>query len=108
MPEVGGGSGSSSSEIASLADISGDPLTEEQLRGLIAQIDVTLYNIQHGNGTFGSADYEERGNVGFKISTGESVRNLIALRKQYVEALRDPAQLNDWAWLPAQWDNPAL
>lgn len=109
MPDViGGSSANSNSEISSLSEVSGDALTEEQLRGLINEIDVTLYNIQHGNGTYGGANYEERGNVGFKVETSNQVRNLLEMRKQYVDALRDPAQLNDYELLGSQWDNPAI
>jgi hypothetical protein len=106
---IGGSVASSNSEITSLSELAAGAVhTEEELRALIRKIDVTLHNILHGNGTFGGAEYEERGDVGFKIRTAEQVRNMIELRKHYVEMLKDPTMLNDWEILYSQWDNPAL
>jgi hypothetical protein len=106
---VGGSVASNNSEITALSELTGGGAhTEAELRELVRKIDVTLHNILHGNGTFGGAEYEERGDVGFKIRTAEQVRNMIELRKHYLEMLKDPTMLNDWEILWSQWDDPAL
>lgn len=106
---IGGSVASSNNEISSLSDLAaGSAITESQIRALIARIDITLHNQAYGHGTFGGAEYEENGEQGFRIRTAEQARSLLEWRKQLVEALKDPSQLNDFAVLWSQWDSPDL
>lgn len=106
---IGGSVASANSEITSLSSLTaGEAHSEDELRALIHKIDITLHNILHGNGTYGGAEYEERGDNGFRIRTAEQVRNMIELRKHYVEMLKDPTMLNDWSVEMSQWDDPSL
>lgn len=96
-------------EITSLSDLTGGGAhTEAEIRELIRKIDVTLFNVLHGNGTYGGAEYEERGDVGFKIKTDLQVRNMIELRKHYMEMLKDPNTTGDFEILMSKFDDPNL
>lgn len=106
---IGGAIALPTTEITSLSDLpAGTNLTESQLRAAIAKLDVVLLNITTGNGTYGAAEYEERGDVGFRIRTADSLKQMIELRKHYVEMLKDPTMLNDFEVLMSKFDDPNL
>lgn len=102
---IGGSVASGNNEITSLSDLpEGSLPTESQMRAALARLEVQILNLTTGNGTYGSADYEERGDVGFRIENSRTLQGLLEYRKQLVDALSNPVLLGDWELFLSQWD----
>ena len=82
-----------------------NPLTAEQIRAIIARIDVVIYNITIGNGTYGGLDIKEGDH---ESNPTRLLAELRQQRKMYVDALSDPAQNGDIGIVISEWDNPDL
>lgn len=95
-------------EITDLTEISGDLPSEEEITAIIRKIDITIYNLINGKGTYGAVDYEEHGQMGFSIDPSRTLQQLRELRKMYVDALNDPTQFDDTDYIISQFDNPGL
>ena len=95
-------------EITDLSGISADPVTPEQIHGMIQKIDVAIYNIVFGNGTFGGLDIKELGPAGHESEPSKLLAELRALRKMYVDMLNNPGAMGDNVIVRSEWDNPDL
>lgn len=94
------------SEICNLEDIPlGGVPTADQIRAIIHRIDVKIYNIMHGEGTYGGMDIREGDH---ESSPTRLLTELRQQRKQYVEMLNDPLQMGDIGIVLSEWDNPDL
>lgn len=94
-------------EIESLDDIESLALpTETQLRSLIHKVDVTIFNIVSGNGTYGGMDIREGDHSSNPTSLLAELRRI---RKMWVDALNDPDQNPESiAIFITEWDNPDI
>ena len=83
-------------EITQIATVQNTvPATSDDILALRTRIDVLLFNIMMGNGTYGGAEYQENGEVGFRIDTGMQVQNLLKWREQLTEDLKSPELLGE-------------
>lgn len=93
-------------EICSPEDIPlHNTLTVEQIRAFITKIDITIYNIFAGNGTYGGMDIREGDH---SSNPTQLMAELRRQRQQYVEMLKDPQLMGDMGFVVSQWDNPDL
>jgi hypothetical protein len=94
-------------EITTLADIETLSLpTVAQIQAIVHKIDVTIYNITIGNGTFGGLDVKEADHSSNPTALLAELRRI---RKMYTDALADPNQFEDQIGIiVSEWDNPDL
>lgn len=101
-------SGPTSGEISDVSELSGEALTYEQKLGLLNALEVAMYNMIRGNGTFGAADLEELGNVGFKITNSTTLKEMREWHKELRDSLKDAALDPDIQEFRSVWDNPGV
>lgn len=97
-------------EITNVNELSGEPLTAEQIRGMVNAILVQLYNLMIGNGTYGGVDEEENGPAGSKAYPSRTIKELREAHKYFMGLLDNPDlwDSDEVRIYVSQWDNPAL
>lgn len=82
-------------EINQIAQVTTTASTYDDIVALRTRLDVAMFNITMGNGTYGGADYQENGEMGFGIRKAELMRNLLEWRKQLTDDLKSPELLGE-------------
>ena len=72
-------------DVAELSEIEGQPITEPQIRGILAQIDVDITNLVR-DGKLSALKYGIPGAAGLQTDRAANLRALLEARRQY-EAL---------------------
>jgi hypothetical protein len=79
-------------DLTSLEELAGQPPTETQLRGILAQIDLDVTNLLR-DGKLAALKYRVGGEVGPTGDRAANLQALLAARRHYEELLR---QLPSW------------
>jgi hypothetical protein len=74
-------------DIAELSEIEGQPATESQIRGILAQIDVDITNLVR-EGKLSALKYGIPGNAGLQTDRAANLRALLEARQHYESLLR--------------------
>jgi len=88
-------------DLTDLSSVSGDDLTESQIRGIIAQIDLNILNLLR-DGKLGTARIAENTPGGKDVDRSAAIRELRETRQFYVDVLQN---LNPTIVL-SQYDDP--
>jgi len=75
------------SDLTDLTTLSGDDLSEAQIRGILAQIDLDITNLVR-EGKLSALKYRTVGQDGQETDRAANLRALLAARKHYEELLR--------------------
>lgn len=74
-------------EVAELSEIAGQSITEPQIRGILAQIDLDITNLVR-EGKLSALKYGIPGNAGLQTDRAANLRALLEARKHYEGLLR--------------------
>ena len=74
-------------DVAQLSEIEGEAITEPQIRGIIAQIDLDLTNLVR-EGKVSALKYGIPGNAGLQTDRAANLRALLEARQHYDSLLR--------------------
>lgn len=88
-------------DVSDFTSVSGEDLTEAQLKGILRRIDLNIYNILDGK--WSAVDYAEFGGTGHRKDPTKLLAQLRELRASY-KAMLDEFPAEEWT----QYDNPEL
>lgn len=80
------------SDLNNLDSVAGTPLSEEQIRGILAQIDLDITNLLR-DGKLAAAKYAGTGGGGQSMDRAANLKTLLDARRQYQQLLD---QLPGW------------
>jgi len=74
-------------DVAQLSEIEGEAITEPQIRGILAQIDLDVTNLVR-EGKLSALKYGIPGNAGLQTDRAANLRALLEARRHYESLLR--------------------
>lgn len=89
-------------DLTSLHDVQGHPLSEPQIRGILAQIDLDVVNLLR-DGKLAALKYSIGTNIGPTADRAANLQALLAARQHYEQLL---AQLPVWEVTQGVDDDP--
>lgn len=75
-------------EVAELSEISGQPITAPQIRGILTQIDLDITNLVR-DGKLSALKYGIPGSAGLQTDRAANLRALVEARTHYESLLRE-------------------
>jgi len=87
-------------DLTDLSSVSGSDLTETQIAGILAQIDLDIHNLLRG-GKLSALKYAEGGAAGRSADRAANLRALLEARRLYTEL-----QQSLPGWHVNQYDDP--
>ena len=91
------------SDLTSLDDVTGQPLSEAQIRGILAQIDLDILNLAR-DGKLAALKYSAVGDGSPAADRAVNLQALLAARKHYEALLQS---LPAWETSQGEDDSPA-
>ncbi len=91
------------SDLTNLDDVTGQPLTEAQIRGILAQIDLDILNLAR-DGKLAALKYSTAGDGAPASDRAANLQALLAARKHYETLLQ---ALPVWETSQGEDDSPA-
>ena len=73
-------------DLTDLSTVSGTELTDEQLRGILAQIDLNITNLLR-DGKLAALKYHDAGQTGRSADRGSNLQALLTAREHYQKIL---------------------
>lgn len=74
-------------DVAELSEVEGQPITESQIRGILAQIDLDITNLVR-EGKLSALKYAIPGGAGLQTDRASNLRALLEARQHYEWLLR--------------------
>lgn len=87
-------------DIANLDSLTGDDLTEDQIRGILRKIDLNIFNLMN-DGKLGAARIAENYAGGQSVDRAAALDSMIKARGYYEQLLRDVPTM-----VISQYDDP--
>lgn len=88
-------------DLSDLSELSGEPLSAEQIRGILAQIDLDVANLLR-DGKLAALKYAVRGGAGVSADRAQNLKMLLAARRDYERLLREAEQQEQPGWIVSQ------